>query len=179
MPIPIKGDITTDPDEILYEPNMTAREDATEFCESTKQNENLKITFDTAHTKSAQEVLNRIRKNGLTTKKDLKRTPFRGIYLEQTRQQPDIYHFLEEFLRREKIADVQLSDVGRLWKPYCHTLSEGAVLGDGLIGDEVFDIAQNSMKYPDIPISIDVSEEDYINRPNQLKSLRRLLERLK
>jgi len=66
-----------------------------------------------------------------------------------------------------------------MWIPYESMLEEGVVLGDGDLGDSVFNIAREiERNHPDMPVSLDIGERDYVGRPNQKESLRRLLQAL-
>lgn len=176
MPIPINGDDIDDPSKNLYEPSMVTFEDLMDFCERASTVSNLKITFDISHAKISQVTVNRLK--GVCP--DSSRAYLHGVDTERVEYQPLVSYVLGRLLERAKISDVQLGDVLPSTRLPDYTFSESTQLGEGLLGEEIWHIVRMMSEYPDIPISIDVREQDqdYIERPNQVKSIRRLLQEL-
>ncbi|MBI4174908.1 MAG: hypothetical protein HY517_04650 [Candidatus Aenigmarchaeota archaeon] len=179
MPLPIRGDKKTDPTSLLYEPMMTSFEDLLDFCDNVRC---AGITYDTAHGELTRYSLNLLFKY-LTHPSDVRETYFRGIYPGHFGLQPSVKEQLFRLLGMGRVVDVQLQDARSSWLAYVSKAEEGMLLGDGDLGEDIFEIAREINKhYGDVPVSIDVAEaskEEYISRPRQRESLRRLLEAIK
>ena len=178
MPLPIRGNHESklDPSRILFEPLMNSQDDLRFFCMYSAIMPFLGLTYDTSHAEIARRVLNELRAYRINTPDDLMQTPYRGVYPGHFDIQPSVKHGIAELLRLGKVIDVQLADTKGRWIPNNSTAQEGVVLGDGDLGEDIFEIARLiNRDYSSVPVSIDVAEEDYIARPRQRESLRRLL----
>ncbi len=183
MPLPIRGDKKKDPSNLLYEPMMNSTEDMADFCLLATA-ENLGITFDTSHAEITRYWLNFLFGCGIRNPGDERKTYFRGIYPGHFGIQPSVKDWLLHLLKCGEVVDVQLADTRDGWLAYVNTVEEGVALGDGKLGEDLFEIARRIDKdYPDVPVSLDIDEGKeegaYVRRTRQKESIKRLLEAIK
>lgn len=172
MPLPLNGDRCSSAAGIIYEPNMISYEDLQEFCLGTKECPKLKMVYDTSHGSLAKGILDELREQGTDTSEKLLRTPFRGIYPEEIGVQPALLYVVKMIYNQDKLASIHLTEAGGLWR-------EGEMIEeDGPLGGKEYPQLLEMVRYlqrTNTPISLDIREEDYISRPHQRASLRKLL----
>ena len=175
MPMPLGGDITTDPTKLIYDPKLATYESIIEFLKEFSDFKNIGVCFDTAHYKISQLTLNDIirRSNGNLTYNELKNEGFLGLYPERFSLQPDIKDVVKELIDRKVLFDLQIADTDKRWVKNSRLLREGLPIKNDNSGKELLYItkyvAENS---PNTPISFDIEEEDYLNLKNQIDSLK-------
>ncbi len=172
MPLPINGDRSASATGIIYEPNMVTYEDLLDFCRRTQDCPKLGVVYDTSHGVLANGILNELREQGIDTSAKLMCTPFRGIYPEFTGIQPEVDVAVKGLCEQSKLVSVQLAEAGERWK-IGQVLQEDAPLG-GKDYPVLLDLVK-SLRETEVPFSLDIGEKDYLSRPNQRASLKRLL----
>jgi sugar phosphate isomerase/epimerase len=187
IPIPVRGDYTTDPKEVRIEPNLATEESIRRFLQETEQHGNVHLCFDIAHYLITRETLTYLKERpGLledenirvlvgSLSSDLELIPTQEkalLFLKGLRFRP-LQRIIEQYSQR--ITDVQIADTIGAWIPDGRLIKEGLVLEPGKNHYDEISEAVRELKDRPVALSIDVSEEDFVKRPNQEKTLEEVL----
>ncbi len=81
------------------------------------------------------------------------------------------------------LGHIHLSDLGGVWQPFISLAKEGAVLGEGRIGEKVFkELLCYFLEYAkeqDLSLLLEINDKEFVKRENLRKSFRILMEWLK
>ena len=181
MPFPLKGDVTSEPEEIPFDPLLLTTTQMIEFLQQLPNN--IALAFDTSHYGISREKIDYLwKKYGTLTLEEINREGLKGIYPEMI-QEPlsvlDAFNKIQE--QTNRILHLQLADHYSTWFPNkvgfkAQQFEEGYIIGEGILGQELFALCSTiAEKYPHIPISLDVHVTDYLQRPEQVQSLKRVV----
>lgn len=178
MPIPLHGNVTTDPQEIFCDPCMTSFEFLERFAEEFKNKNNVKICFDTSHYGLASGILNReLSLQDTLSRKDLLAAGLYPIYPSIIQKQPTVSKAIRKLLEIGALGEVQLSDYGVLWEQ-SRKGKKGRLLEEGkgfLEGEGVFEILDAARLVAgdakEIPLAFDVEVKDYYAMIEQIAAV--------
>lgn len=186
MPIPIHGDVTTDPKQIFFDPCMASFEFLNLFVEEFASEKNIGLCFDVSHYGLMSRFINRTLNGRKTMRSDkLEDAGVYPLYPEAIGQQPDMVTALSHLIRKKKIFEVQLADYCALWepsmgnKPGC-LLEEGVGILEGTGGIEILKAAALiADENNDIPLAFDIDVDDPIAMTRQIMGVQMFLDFLK
>lgn len=178
IPLPLKGNKTTDPSQIIYEPLLVTFESIKKFFNFFEGVPNVGLCLDTAHYGIAKETLNKL----IGTKDHLDnrllcKAGFGPIYPERARLQPGWNNLIKEIMMLGgSIFDVQLSDYGKTWEPAKgnnpgQLLEEGLGILEGKGSIELLVLGKEISSRWDTPISFDIEVNDFLNPYKQISSV--------
>lgn len=183
MPLPLKGNVTTSASEIPFDPCLLTVGQIKDFLNSVP---GTSFIFDTSHYGLASKKINSlIDEFGTVTSKIIDEQELKGIYPEMLVLQPSVIDAFMEIQKTGKIAQIQLADFKYKWLSDKFGFSascfiEGEEINKGEFGNELIELVRIvDKKYPEIPISIDVNVDDYLQREEQIRSLILVLQALR
>lgn len=175
MPIPLIGDIHKYPMSLVYDPKLNTYESIIEFLEEFSNFKNIGLCFDAAHYKLVQVTLNPLVKeygNNLNYG-IMKSKGFLGLYPERFSLQPDINTVVKRLISKNVLFDLQVADAGKKWIKDLQLLEEGLPMYNNDFGKELLKMLKYTVENsPDTFVSFDIEERDYLNRQNQINSLK-------
>ncbi len=179
IPIPLHGDRTTNPSDIIYEPCMTTKESMISFAKKFADVKNVGLCFDVCHYGDSRGMINALLRNYKPlTLENIKKEGLGALYPEKLSIQPSMVEFMKEFVAAGgRIFDVQLSDHGEIWMKKTETskgrkLTEGLNLLEGKSGIEILETAEFAAKnFPDAALSFDIEVKDYENIVEQAAAI--------
>jgi len=184
LPFPLKGNVTSELNEIPFDPSLITVQQIQNFLQQLPPN--IGLAFDTSHYGISQEKINYLwRKYGVPTLENINREGLKGIYPEMIKEQLSIveaFKKIQEF--SHKIFHIQLADYRGTWFPNKDGFKpqqfyEGYPVGRGDLGKDLFDLCSVvSEKYTHIPISLDLDVTDYMQRPEQIRALKEVINHL-
>ena len=175
MAIPIKGDVNKNPRDLIYDPKLHTYESIMEFLEEFYNFKNVGLCFDVTHYKLVQMTLNKMIHNygDKLNYNYLEKEGFLGLYPEKFSLQPDMITVAKKIISKNSLFDLQVAEGGKIWIKNSQLLEEGLPLQDNDSGKDILKmlryVVENS---PDTLISFDIEEKDYLNRKNQINSLK-------
>jgi len=179
MCFPLRGDRTLEETEIPFDPYVWTYEGILHFLGKTS----IQMSFDTSHYGIVSHKINEVWKtyHGKITAEDIAKEKLK-VYPQNVTQQPSLVDAFTGIQEKtgNRITHVQIADYKGSWLPKDHggrLLGEGLGVGEGDFGEELLKLVSLIDKtYPEIPISLDVDVQDYLKRPEQIESLKRVLE---
>ncbi len=185
MPLPLKGDKTSDIKQIPFDPCLLTIEQMSHFLETTPQN--VGFVFDTSHYGLMKNIVDRLsQKYGqTTTPQDIETEGIKGLYPSLIRRQPSLVDTFTRLQKTGRVVHVQMADAAGSWRRSTEhdpgeLFIEGEEIGKGYLGEELLTLARTiSTASPQIPISIDVNVQDFLHREEQVRSLQKVLQALR
>lgn len=182
LALPLAGNVSKNPIDLLYDPKIHTYESIIEFLEEFSDFENVGMCFDAVHYKLVQMTLNMmIHKYGNKLDYDsLKKEGFLGLYPERFSLQPDIGKIVRGIISRNALFDLQVAEIGKIWIKDIQLLEEGLPLQNNNSGRSILGMLEYVVEHsPDTFISFDIEEDNYLNRKNQINSLKMFFDFLK
>ena len=179
--IPIGGDSTKNPRNLLYDPKLNTYESIIDFLDNFSSFKNVGFCFDTAHYEITQNTINNlIKKYGKRiTQEDIMKEGFIGLYPEKFSLQPNLKDVIKELISKNALFDLQIANSNGGWVKDLKLIEEGSPMTDDASRTKYFEVLEYVIKNsPNTTISFDIEERDYMNRINQISSLKLFFEYL-
>ncbi len=185
MPLPLKGDKTSVASEIPFDPCLLTIEQMLEFIQHAPAA--LKFVFDTSHYGIMMHKVNSLFKkyNSAITSQDIDEEKLKGIYPALITKQPSVVDAFRKLQQTGRIIQVQMADTRGTWQASSENspgriFEEGSEIGEGLLGKDLLTLAQHiNNTSNDISISLDINVRDFLNRDEQVRSLKKVIEALR
>ena len=179
--IPIGGDSTKNPRNLLYDPKLNTYESIIDFLDNFSSFKNVGFCFDTAHYEITQNTINNlIKKYGKRiTQEDIMKEGFIGLYPEKFSLQPNLKDVIKELISKNALFDLQIANSNGGWVKDLKLIEEGSPMTDDASRTKYFEVLEYVIKNSsNTTISFDIEEKDYMNRINQINSLKLFFEYL-
>jgi hypothetical protein len=169
LPLPLRGDVEADPTKLPFDPFLGTIGQMEEFL----QKSNAPFCFDTSHFGILRKKIHSLIRENITIK-DIEQEGLRWVYPEHVVEQPSLVGFWDKV--EEKTLCIQLADFQGMWDIEGGKFDEGYPIGDGELKDEFAELLQKAVSdNPDLILSVDVEVENFLDRPEQIEGIKRVI----
>lgn len=159
MPIPLMGDLYSDPKKITVDPTFNTIEDFELLI--SKNPKQIGLNFDISHYGISSDKLNYLLKkygNNFSIE-EISEEGLKGVYPGKFKEQPSVVEAIDTLSKI--IGEIQLSSWSGEWMPYKSCFIEGTIPGnDKLPEHEIIDLLKRAISLKK-PISIEVHDTDH------------------